>query len=117
MYDDIEAAVAADFKRTLSELEAMVRIPSVSAPDFEPHEVRRSANFVSDLLTASGLDNVRLLELEGAHPAVYGEKLGPAGAPTVLLYAHHDVQPPGPAEIWETDPFDPMVRDGRLYGR
>lgn len=117
MHDDIKAAVEADFPRTLSELEAMVRIPSVSAPDFEPHEVRRSADYVAELLTSAGLDNVRLLELDGAHPAVYGEKLGPEGAPTVLLYAHHDVQPPGPAEIWETDPFDPIIRDGRLYGR
>lgn len=117
MHDDIKAAVAADFTRTLAELEAMVRIPSVSAPDFEPHEVRRSAEYVAELMTSSGLDNVRLLELQGAHPAVYGERQGPVGAPTVLLYAHHDVQPPGPSEIWETDPFDPMVRNGRLYGR
>jgi acetylornithine deacetylase/succinyl-diaminopimelate desuccinylase-like protein len=117
MYDDIRAAVGADFPRTQSELEAMVRIPSVSAPDFDPSEVRRSAEYVASLLRDSGAQNVQLLELEGAHPAVYGYKQGPEGSPTVLLYAHHDVQPPGPDSIWETDPFNPIERDGRLFGR
>lgn len=117
MHEDIKAAVAADSARVRSELESMVRIPSVSAPRFDATEVRRSADHVAELLTASGYDGVRLLELDGAHPAVYGEKRGPEGAPTVLLYAHHDVQPPGPSSIWDTDPFEPVERDGRLYGR
>ncbi len=117
MYDDIKAAVAADLPRTRSELEAMVRIPSVSAADFDPNEVRRSAEYVASLLSGSGAQDVRLLELDGAHPAVYGHKPGPEGAPTVLLYAHHDVQPPGPDSIWDTPPFEPVERGGRLYGR
>jgi acetylornithine deacetylase/succinyl-diaminopimelate desuccinylase-like protein len=117
MYDEVRAAVAADFPQTRTQLEQLVRIPSISAPGFDAHEVRRSADLVVELLTGVGLENVRLLEIDGAHPAVYGEKQGPAGAPTVLLYAHHDVQPPGPAEIWKTDPFDPTEKDGRLYGR
>lgn len=117
MHDDLKAAVRDDMARIRSELEAMVKIPSVSAPGFDPAHVRRSAEFVADLLRDAGLDDVHLLELEGAHPAVYGEKKGPEGSPTVLLYAHHDVQPPGPSDQWEAPPFEPFEREGRLYGR
>lgn len=63
------------------------------------------------------MEDVELLELDGAHPAVYGHIPAPDGAPTVLLYAHHDVQPPGPIQEWETGPFEPFEKDGRIYGR
>jgi acetylornithine deacetylase/succinyl-diaminopimelate desuccinylase-like protein len=117
MYDDLTAAVRDGFPRAQAELEELVRIPSVSAPGFDPHEVRRSATRITELLEESGFSGVRLLEIEGAHPAVYAEIPAPHGAPTVLLYAHHDVQPPGPADEWESAPFEPIVRDGRILGR
>jgi len=117
MYDDLRQAVQSDLSRIRDELEAMVRIPSVSAPGFPTSEVRRSADFVASLMEAAGLQDVRLLEIEGAHPAVYGHIRGPKNAPTVLLYAHHDVQPPGPEDEWDASPFDPFERDGRLFGR
>ena len=117
MHDDLAARVDDDFPHLRSELERLIQIPSVSAPGYDPAEVRRSAEHISDLLTAEGLEDVGLLELDGAHPAVFGQIPAPAGAPTVLLYAHHDVQPPGPADEWETGPFDPHTQDGRLYGR
>jgi len=117
MHDDIHSRVRADFGRTMNELEALVRIPSVSAPGYDPANVRSSAEFVASLLRDSGLDDVRLLELEDVHPAVYGEKRGPDGSPTLLLYAHHDVQPPGPRDQWDSDPWEPQLRRGRLFGR
>ena len=89
----------------------------MSAPSYDPEPVRRSANKVAELLRAAGAQGVRLLEIEGAHPAVYGEVPGPPNSPTVLLYAHHDVQPPGPVDEWRTGPFEPIVEGGRLYGR
>ena len=97
------------------DLERLVRIPSVSAPGHEAEPLRRSAACVAEILAASGA-RVRILEAPGGHPAVLGEVAGPPGAPRVLLYAHHDVQPEG-ASGWLTPPYEPAVRDGRLYGR
>lgn len=100
------------------ELEALVRIPSVSAAGFDPAHVVASAEMTADLLARCGLEAVRLVAPTGGHPNVIGEwcHAGPQ-APTVLLYAHHDVQPPGVTERWTSGPFEPVVRDGRLYGR
>jgi len=99
------------------DLERLVRIPSISAGGFDPAEVRRSAEASAEVLERAGLGEVRLLEVDDAHPAVFGRLPAPDGAPTVLLYAHHDVQPTGPPELWSSDPFEPAERDGRLYGR
>lgn len=117
MHEDLRQAVSDDFAQMRDTLAALVQIPSVSASSYPPGEVRRSAQEVARLLEESGAGKVQLLELEGAHPAVYGEVPGPPDTPTVLLYAHHDVQPPGPAEEWDTGPFEPFERNGRLYGR
>jgi acetylornithine deacetylase/succinyl-diaminopimelate desuccinylase-like protein len=112
-------ALEARFQQTLDELCDLARIPSVSAPGFDAVEVARSAARVAELLEASGLERVEVLALPDAHPYVVGEWRGAGeGAPTALLYAHHDVQPPGRLEHWESPAFEPTVRpDGRLYGR
>lgn len=109
----------AHFEDRVEELIALSRIPSVSAAGFPPEEVRRSAEAVAALLSRSGFENVEILELPGAHPYVVAEWLG-AGpeARTLLLYAHHDVQPPGRLPHWRTPAFEPTRGDdGRLYGR
>lgn len=98
-----------------ADLESLVRIPSVSASSFDQSQVARSAEAVAELLRAEGLD-VEVV-VEGGRPAVIGHLDGPEGAPTVTLYAHHDVQPPGDDADWDTAPFEPTEREGRLYGR
>jgi len=99
-----------------ADLERLVRIPSVSAEGHDPAPLVRSAELVAELLRSVGADT-RVLRAEGGHPAVVGYFMAPRGKPTVVLYAHHDVQPPGPDSEWKTPPFVPTERDGRLYGR
>jgi acetylornithine deacetylase/succinyl-diaminopimelate desuccinylase-like protein len=98
-----------------ADLEDLVRIPSVSASSFDQSQVARSAEAVAELLRREGLD-VEVV-VEGGRPAVIGHIDGPQGAPTVTLYAHHDVQPPGDDADWDSAPFEPEERGGRLYGR
>ncbi len=100
-----------------ADLERLVRIPSVSAAAFDQADVEASAELVAGLLRGAGVDDVEILRVDGGRPAVVGRRPGPEGAPTVLLYAHHDVQPPGADGDWQTPPFEPTERDGRLYGR
>src|SRR5258708_5300290 len=88
--DSPTPAVEPKFDGIRREFEDLVRIPSVSAPGFDPEPVWRSAEATAAWLRSSGLDGVRLLEVDGANPAVFGAKQGPAGSPTLLLYAHHD---------------------------
>jgi acetylornithine deacetylase/succinyl-diaminopimelate desuccinylase-like protein len=99
-----------------ADLEDLVRIESVWADPARRDEVRRSADAVSKLLSEAGFGNVRIVS-EGGAPAVIAHHPAPPGAMTVLLYAHHDVQPEGDPSQWATAPFEPTERDGRLYGR
>ena len=113
---DILDRVRAELPGVRADLERLVRIPSVSAPGWDGAPVRQSAEAVVEVLRASGAE-ARVVEVPGGRPAVVGRVAGPPGAPTVLLYAHHDVQPPGAAELWKTPPYEPTERDGRLFGR
>ena len=98
------------------DLEDLVRIESVWADPGRRDEVHRSAQAVADLLSQAGFGDVRIVS-EGGAPAVIAQHPAPPGAPTVLLYAHHDVQPEGDHSQWASPPFEPTERDGRLYGR
>ncbi len=100
-----------------ADLERLVRIPSVSADPARAAQVHESALIVAALLSTAGLTDVDVLTVPGGQPAVVAHRPAPPGAPTVLLYAHHDVQPPGDPADWDSDPFHPAEREGRLFGR
>ena len=99
-----------------ADLEDLVRIESVWADPGRRSEVQRSADATAKLLSDAGFKDVRIVS-EGGAPAVIARHPAPPGAPTVLLYAHHDVQPEGDHTQWNSPPFEPTERDGRLYGR
>lgn len=120
MNDRIDSALR-HFQATreshLQDLEELVRIPSVSFAGYDAGKVRESAEATRKLLEKRGFSGARLLELEGAHPYVYAEKIVDPKLPTLLLYAHHDVQPAGDPAKWKSPAFEPTRRDGRLWGR
>jgi acetylornithine deacetylase/succinyl-diaminopimelate desuccinylase-like protein len=114
--EEIRAAVARELPGVRQDLERLVRIPSVAFPGFDHSQVERSAAAVAELLRGAGLPDVQIVRA-GGQPAVIGRKPAPQGAPTVLLYAHHDVQPTGDLAEWRSEPFEPVEREGRLFGR
>lgn len=102
----------------IERLEALVRIPSIAFPGFDPEPVHAMGAAVVELFEAAGAHGVKLLDVPGGYPCVYADLPGPAGSPTVLLYAHYDVQPAPPSQGWTSEPFDPVTKaDGRIYGR
>jgi len=102
--------------RYLDELLDVLRIPSVSALPEHAGDVARAARWVAERLTAAGLDNVQTLPT-GGHPVVYADWLRAPGKPTILLSGHFDTQPADPLELWTSPPFEPQVRDDRVYAR
>ncbi|UCA22383.1 dipeptidase [Mycobacterium kansasii] len=113
---DLVERVRAVLPSVRRDLEDLVRIDSVWADPARHDQVHRSAQAVADLLSQAGFDDVWTVS-EGGAPAVIARYPAPPGAPTVLLYAHHDVQPEGDRDQWASPPFEPTERDGRLYGR
>jgi acetylornithine deacetylase/succinyl-diaminopimelate desuccinylase-like protein len=106
-----------NFERFIRELCDYARIPSVSFPGYPAGPMTQSAQWTAERMGQAGLENVAILEIPGAHPYVYGDWLHAADAPTLLLYAHHDVQPPGREAKWISPPFEPTLREERLFGR
>jgi acetylornithine deacetylase/succinyl-diaminopimelate desuccinylase-like protein len=102
--------------RFLNELLDMLRIPSVSADPKFKQDVLRTAEFVKERLSEAGADKVELCETAG-YPIVYGEKIIDPNLPTVLVYGHYDVQPADPYELWNSPPFEPVIKDGKIYAR
>jgi cysteinylglycine-S-conjugate dipeptidase len=114
---DLRARIIELLPALRKDLEQLVRIESVSADPARRGEVERSAQVTADLFAAEGVEVEIVRAYDGAPPAVIGEKRGPEGAPTVLLYAHHDVQPENDPADWDSPPWEPTERNGRLYGR
>ena len=111
-----EAFLDANVERFIDDLRAFARIPSISTDPAHAGAIGEAARFVVARMERAGLENVAVLPTEG-HPLVYADWLHAGDAPTVLVYGHYDVQPPDPLEDWTSPPFEPEVRDGRLYGR
>lgn len=103
-------------QRFLDELFELLRYPSISADPAYNEDVAKAAEFVAKKLEDAGADKVEICETAG-HPIVYGEKIIDPNLPTILVYGHYDVQPADPIELWDTPPFEPTVRDGKIYAR
>src|ERR1700694_682952 len=103
-------------QRFLDEMLELLRIPSISAKSERKEDMRRCADLVRQRLLDSGANKAKVMETEG-YPVVYGEKIIDAAKPTVLVYGHYDVQPVEPLELWKTPPFEPTLKDGKIYAR
>jgi acetylornithine deacetylase/succinyl-diaminopimelate desuccinylase-like protein len=114
--DPLIEFVRTNRERYLRELSDWIACPSVSADPARHAQVRRSAEVAVARMLAAGLTRAEVLETDGL-PVAYGEWLGAPGAPTILIYGHHDVQPDDPVELWQSPPFVGTVRDGKIYGR
>lgn len=117
----LRSSVDSAFPRTIDELKSLVAIPGIAWEAFDPAHLDRSAEAVASLVRSTGIEDVRILRVDNngtpGGPAVVARRPAAAGKPTILLYAHHDVQPPGAPELWESEPFVADERNGRLYGR
>lgn len=117
----LAAAVDGRMGRTISTLEQLVAIPGIAWEAFDPADLLHSAETVADLIRGLGIEDVQVLSVPNGEksggPAVVARRQAAPGKPTVLLYAHHDVQPPGDLSLWKTEPFAATEIDGRLYGR
>ena len=113
---DIRKYVNDNKQRFLDELFELLRFPSISADQKYKDEMLKTAEFVAEKLKIAGADLVEICPTAG-YPIVYGEKILDGSLPTVLVYGHYDVQPPDPLELWKTPPFEPTIRDQKIYAR
>jgi len=111
-----QAYINTNKQRYLDELFDLLRIPSVSADSHNKADVRKAAEFIVQKIKDAGADSVELCETKG-HPIVYGQKIINASAPTVLVYGHYDVQPSDPLNLWTSPPFEPVIKDGKIFAR
>ncbi len=108
--------IEANKDRFISELLDLLRIPSVSADPAFSSDVLRAADYLAQKLRDAGADNVEICPTAG-YPIIYGEKIIDPAVPTVLVYGHYDVQPADPYELWQSPPFEPVIKDDKIYAR
>ncbi len=113
---DVLQQIETGADRHLAELKEFLRIPSVSSNSSHRKDMERCAEWVKGQFEGIGLERSEIIPTAG-HPLVYGEWLGASGKPTLLIYGHYDVQPVDPLDLWESGPFEPSIRDGRIYAR
>ena len=116
MMDSITSYLHKHREEHIEELMQFLRIPSISAVARHQPDMLRCAEWTAQSLKKAGLENIEIMPTNG-HPVVYADWLHAPGKPTVLIYGHYDVQPAEPLELWETPPFEPVIRDNKLYGR
>lgn len=114
--EKVQSYIASHKDQFLKELFELLRIPSVSADSKYKDDVQRAADFISKNLIAAGAEKVEICQTKG-HPIVYGEKIIDASLPTVLVYGHYDVQPADPLDLWHSPPFEPVIKDEKIYAR
>lgn len=114
--ENLKDYIEANKKRYLDELFELLRIPSISAQAEHTQDVRKTAEWLRSHLENIGLENSKIMETKG-HPVVYADYIKDSSKPTVLVYGHYDVQSPDPLEEWESEPFEPTIRNGNIYAR
>jgi acetylornithine deacetylase/succinyl-diaminopimelate desuccinylase-like protein len=112
----VKEYIQSNQQRFLDELFDLLRIPSVSADSRHKSDVRNAAEYLKEKLTSAGIDKVELCETKG-FPIVYAEKIVDPKLPTVLVYGHYDVQPPDPLDLWTSPPFEPVIKNDKIYAR
>lgn len=114
--DSVISYINSNITKYINELMDYIRIPSISTLESHKNEMQRCAEFVCNKIKDAGMNRVEIFQTDG-HPIVYGEWLEAPGKPTVLIYGHYDVQPVDPIELWDNPPFEPMIKDGKIYAR
>jgi len=114
--EQIKTYIDANRDRFIDELFGLLRIPSVSANSENKPDMLKAIHYIRQNLLDAGADKIEIFETAG-HPVIYGEKMADMSAPTVLVYGHYDVQPADPVELWHSPPFEPEIRDGKIYAR
>ena len=113
---DLKTYIESNKDRFLEELFGLIRIPSISSQTEKKEDMKKAAEYWKQTLLKAGADRAEVMPTDG-NPVVYGEKMVDKNAPTVLVYAHYDVMPVDPIDLWKSPPFEPEVRDGKIFAR